>query len=185
MDNPTLKFIIEVGGLLTILVGCIYAYFKARGSRLGVRDLVFFAPINFVVDYGIYICVANLREGGLYQTLILGLFLIGLIPIAFFTNIVFLGAVFASSLKDTRILAAAVAGVLCIPIYAYLNKQPSTSATPSEERSEPKHERNLGGNGKIAGENWAAENDPTVEECKKRAPNKDYLKGCLMHARKN
>ena len=164
---------IEIGLLLIMVIGAVVGYFRFRGRRFGLSDLLIFGVLaigsNFLC-YKLFLEVSGPHaDSAAYGALAAMLALLGLAPVAAALNMVAIMALFVCLGRYPAVryatLATAIGAWL---VHLFLGNMGAMSAPGGALN-----------NDKLAGENWALESGASSPaDCDRQSSAKAFREGC-------
>jgi len=165
--------IIEIVLLLAAIVGVAVAYFRSRGRRFGITDLLIFGPLAIGADifvYKLYSVVAGPHaDSAAYEALAAMVILLGLAPVAAWLSLVAAMALFACLFQYPAVRYGAVLVVVAAGLGQWFVGRADSWAEPGGRLN----------NDKLAGENWALESGAASKaDCDRQSTARAFREGC-------
>lgn len=167
--------VIEIVLLLAAIVGVAMAYFRSRGRRFGITDLLIFGPLAIGADifvYKLYSAVAGPHaDSAAYEALAALLVLFGVAPVAAWLSLVGLMALFACMFQYPAVRYGAVLVIVVAGLGQWFGGRPANPHEPGGRLN----------NDKLAGEHWALESGASSRaDCDRQSTARAFREGCYL-----
>lgn len=165
--------VIEMGLLLAMIVGAVIAYFRFRGRKFGLSDLLVFGTLAIAADILSYLLFREVAgphaDSAAYGALVAMLFLFGLVPVAAGISMIAIVALIVCSARYPALRYGVVlAAIAAWSGHVFLGNV--------GKMSEPGNALN---SDKLAGENWALESGAvTKQDCDRQSNAQAFREGC-------
>ncbi|RIX49177.1 MAG: hypothetical protein D3M94_04585 [Rhodocyclales bacterium GT-UBC] len=165
--------IIEIVLLLAAIVGVAMAYFRSRGRRFGITDLLIFGPLAIGADifvYKLYSAVAGPHaDSAAYEALAALLVLFGVAPVAAWLSLVAAMALFACLFQYPAVRYGVVLVLVAAGLGQWLGGRLVSPNEPGGRLN----------NSKLAGEEWALEYGAASKaDCDRQSTARAFREGC-------
>ncbi len=165
--------IIEIVILLAAIVGVALAYFRSRGRRFGITDLLIFGPLAIGADlfvYKLYSAVAGPHaDSAAYEALAAMLVLFGLAPVAAWLSLIAVMALFACLFQYPAVRYGAVLLVVAAGLGQWFVGRADNRAAAGGRLNHDK----------LAGEEWALESGAASRaDCDRQSTARAFRDGC-------
>jgi hypothetical protein len=165
--------VVQIGMLLAAILGAAVGYFRLRGRRFGLFDLLVFGILATVSDLFCYkllqVAFGSHADSAAYGALAALIALLGLVPISAGLNVIAAVAMVVCLIRYPSVRY----GTVLVAIAAWLvhlswQDLDGTLAPGGVLNSD-----------KLAGENWALESGATTKlDCDRQSPAKAFREGC-------
>ena len=165
--------VIEIGLLLVMVVGAVLAYFRFRGRKFGLTDLLIFGTLAILADivaYKLFLAMAGSHaDSAAYGALAAMLALFGLAPVVAALNIIAIVALVVCLGRYPALRYVVLAALLAAWLaHRFLANRDAMSAPGGALNSD-----------KLAGENWALESGASSRaDCDRQSSAKAFREGC-------
>jgi hypothetical protein len=171
--------LIQIGMLLAAILGAAVGYFRLRGRRFGLSDLLVFGILATVSDLFCYklsqVAFGSHADSAAYGALAALIALLGLVPISAGLNVIAAVAMVVCLIRYPSVRYGTVVVVIAAWLLALPWHNPEGALAPGGGPSSDK----------LAGEEWALESGAsTKSDCDRQSPAKAFREGCYARLKR-